>query len=63
MPIPKTDERKAFRVEVNNPNESTKWKFLWDFDEENLMQSQELIDELNIINAPVQLRIVPNEHD
>jgi hypothetical protein len=60
MPNPETNKRKAWRVEVNNPDESTKWKFLWEFDEKNLIQAQELIDELNIINAPVQLRIVPN---
>jgi hypothetical protein len=51
---------KAFCVEANNPNESTQWKFLWEFDEEDRVKTQELLDELNIINAPVQLRIVPN---
>jgi hypothetical protein len=54
--------RKALRVEVNNPNESTKWKFMWELDEEDLVKTQELLDELNIINVPVQLRIVPNEY-
>jgi hypothetical protein len=52
---------KSLRVECNNPNNSTEWKFLWDFDEEDLVKTQELLYELNIINAPVQLRIVPNE--
>jgi hypothetical protein len=53
-------EPKALWVECNNPNISTEWKFLWEFDEEELVNTQELIDELNIINAPVQLRIVSN---
>ena len=55
-------EGKALRVEANNPNESTIWKFLWEFNEEDWVKIQELIDELNIINAPVQLRIVANTH-
>jgi hypothetical protein len=53
---------KALCVESNNPNESTKWKFLWEFDEEDWVKTQELLDDLNIINAPVQLRIVLNTH-
>jgi hypothetical protein len=63
MPIPEINKRKALCVEVNNPDESTKWKFLWEVDEADWVKTQELIDELNIINAPVQLRIVPNGHD
>jgi hypothetical protein len=51
---------KALCVEANNPNESIQWTFLWEFDEEDRIKTQELLDELNIINAPVQLRIVPN---
>jgi hypothetical protein len=51
---------KSLRVECNNPNKSTEWKFLWEFDEEDRVKIQELIDELNLINAPIQLRIVPN---
>jgi hypothetical protein len=50
--------RKALQVEVNNPNHSTQWKFLWELDKDDWVQTQMLIDELNIINAPVQLRIV-----
>jgi hypothetical protein len=45
-------EGKAFCVEANNPDESTQWKFLWEFDEEDRVKTQELLDELNIINAP-----------
>jgi hypothetical protein len=67
MSAPKTDaqkaEWKALRVEANNPDESTKWKFLWEFDEDSWVKTQSLIDDLNVINAPVQLRIVPNEHN
>ena len=44
--------------EVNNPLTSTEWRPLWGIDEDELVASQELRDELNRINAPVQLRIV-----
>jgi hypothetical protein len=50
--------RKALQVEVNNPDQSTQWKFLWELDKKDWIQTQTLIDELNIINAPIQLRIV-----
>jgi hypothetical protein len=64
MSDPETNDQKregmALCIEANNPNESTQWKFLWAFDEEDRVKNQELVDELNIINAPVQLRIVPN---
>jgi hypothetical protein len=67
MSAPKTEEQKAewkaLRVEANNPNETTKWKILWQFDEEDWVKTQILIDDLNIINAPVQLRIVPNKYN
>lgn len=53
-------ERKALRVEANNPIESKHWTSLWQFDQPDHVATQELIDELNIINAPVQLRIVRN---
>jgi hypothetical protein len=55
-------ERKALCVEANNPDESNLWKFLWEFDETDWVKTQSLLDDLNIINAPVQLRIVPNGH-
>jgi hypothetical protein len=28
-------EDKALRIEANNPNESTQWQFLWEFDEDD----------------------------
>jgi hypothetical protein len=66
MSAPKTDDQKAewkaLRVEANNPYQSTKWKFLWEFDEDERVKTQELVDDLNKINAPVQLRIVPHTH-
>jgi hypothetical protein len=66
MSAPKTGEQKAewkaLCVEANNPDETTEWKFLWAFDEDKWVQTQDLLDELNKINAPVQLRIVPNTH-
>jgi hypothetical protein len=66
MSAPKTDDQKAewkaLCVEANNPDESTIWKFLWAFDEDDRIKNQELVDDLNKINTPVQLRIVPNIH-
>ena len=53
-------DRKPWRLEANNPLTSTDWRALWDFDEDELVANQELKDELNRINAPVQLRIVRN---
>ena len=50
----------VWRFEVNNPLMSTEWRPLWLVDEEQLVQSQELRDDLNRINAPIQLRIVRN---
>jgi hypothetical protein len=64
MFAPRTDEQKAewkaLRVEANNPSESTRWTFLWQIDRDERLATQSLIDDLNIINAPVQLRIVAN---
>lgn len=47
-----------WRFEVNNPLMSTEWRPLWVVDEDQLLPSQELRDELNRINAPIRLRIV-----
>jgi hypothetical protein len=52
---------KAFRVEANHPEQSSHWKFLWEVAQEDWIKTQVLIDELNVINAPVLLRIIPNE--
>jgi hypothetical protein len=52
------EQQMLWRFEVNNPLTSTEWQPLWDFDEDLLVPSQQLRDELNKINAPVQLRIV-----
>ena len=49
---------KLWRFEVRNPLTSTEWLPLWEVDEDQLIASQELRDDLNKINAPVQLRIV-----
>jgi hypothetical protein len=51
---------KLWRLEVNNPQTTTDWRLLWAFDEDQFTTYQELKDELNRINAPVQLRIVRN---
>jgi len=55
--------RKRWRLEANNPLTSTDWRPLWDFDEDELVANQELTEELNRINAPVQLRIVRNSDE
>ena len=52
------EQQPQWRFEVNNPLTSTQWKPLFEVDEDQLAASQELKDELNRINAPVQLRIV-----
>jgi hypothetical protein len=51
---------KAFHVEANHPEQSSHWKFLWEVAQEDWIKTQGLIDELNVINAPVLLRLVPN---
>ncbi len=51
---------KRWRLEVNNPHTKTDWQALWGFDADQQTVYQVLIEELNRINAPVQLRIVPN---
>ena len=52
------EQHTLWRFEVNNPLMSTEWRPLWLVDEDQLVPSQELRDELNRINAPVRLRIV-----
>ena len=52
------EQQTLWRFEVNNPLTGTEWQALWDVDEGELVSSRELRDELNKINAPVQLRIV-----
>lgn len=52
------EQQMRWRFEVNNPLMSTEWRPLWEVAEDQLLASQELRDELNRINAPVQLRIV-----
>ena len=54
---------KALCVEANNPDKSINWKFLWEFDEEDWIKTQSLLDDLNLIHAPIQLRIVPNKYN
>jgi len=51
-------QKMPWRFEVNNPLLSTEWRALWQVDEGELVASRELRDDLNIMNAPVQLRIV-----
>ena len=52
------EHQTQWRFEVNNPLMSTEWKRLWAIADDQLTRSRELRDELNRINAPIQLRIV-----
>lgn len=49
---------KKYRFEANNPYVSTDWDPLFEIDEEELLASQQLRDELNEMNSQVVLRIV-----
>jgi hypothetical protein len=60
--LPTMEQLAQWHFEVNNPLKSTEWRSLWDVAEDQLVASRELRDELNRINAPVQLRIVRNTH-
>jgi len=52
------EQQTHWRFEVNNPLTSNEWRPLWEVDEDQLAASLELRDDLNKMNAPVQLRIV-----
>lgn len=52
------EQQTQWRFEVNNPQMSTEWLPLFEVEEVQLAASQELKDELNRINAPIQLRLV-----
>lgn len=53
----------VWRFEIHNPQTPSDWQPLWqEFAEDQLAAAQELKDELNKINAPVRLRIVPAFH-
>ena len=54
------EQQTLWRFEVKNPLTSDEWRPLWAIAEDALLASRELRDELNRINAPVQLRIVRN---
>jgi hypothetical protein len=47
-----------WRFEVHDPRTSSEWRPLWPVEESQLVVSLKLRDELNKINAPIQLRIV-----
>ncbi|MFY9609015.1 MAG: hypothetical protein WAU45_10445 [Blastocatellia bacterium] len=53
-----TTSKKRWRLEVKNPFTTYDWRPLWEFEEEQRAAYIELIDDLNRINAPVQLRVV-----
>jgi hypothetical protein len=52
------EQQPIWRFEVNNPLRSVEWRPLWRVNEAQLAAALELRDELNRINAPVQLRLV-----
>jgi hypothetical protein len=58
----RTDKRQ-WRLEVKSPLAPTVWQRLWGFNDDQLTAFQELRDELNLINDPVQLRIVRNSDE
>jgi hypothetical protein len=60
QPIHQNVEHKALYVEVNNPNESKALEIGTGIDECDCLRTQSLLDDLNILNAPVLLLIVPN---
>ena len=47
-----------WRFEVKDPQRFTEWRPLWEFDNDQLVTAQELVGELNRINAPVLMRAV-----
>jgi len=61
-------EKTGWRLEVMNPHraplgsfdhaQGTRWKLLWGFDDDQQAAYETLVEDLNRINAPVQLRIV-----
>jgi len=52
------ESQMPWRFEVMDPLKFTEWRLLWDFEDDQLVASQELREELNQINAPVLVRIV-----
>lgn len=49
---------KLWRVEINDPRKSTRWKTLSEIDEDDLAKAEEMRDEENKTNAPALIRIV-----
>jgi hypothetical protein len=54
-----TKNEMLWRLEVNDPHKFTEWRPLWAFGDDQLEATQELVVELNRINAPVLMHIVP----
>jgi hypothetical protein len=51
---------KIWRLEVYDAQKSPEWKALMTFDETDCATYQKLAENLNRINHPVQVRIVPH---
>jgi hypothetical protein len=54
------EQAKPLRFEVQNPDRSEEWQPSMEIDENQLRAAQELVYDLNKINAPVRLRIARN---
>ena len=53
------EQPKVWRLEAYDPRKSNDWLPLFEIEDNQLVAAHELRDELNRINAPVVLRIVP----
>jgi hypothetical protein len=50
----------SWRIEVNDPHRPNKWSPLWKIDANQYLASEELVEQLNRINYPIQVRIAPD---
>ena len=53
------NQPKGWRLEAYDPRKSNEWLPLFEIDDDHPVAAHELRDELNRINAPVVLRVVP----
>ena len=61
MNMKERTDQKAWRMEISNPLEPiSKWRTVFEFNDYELQQYQELGEELDKVNKPIQHRIVGN---
>jgi hypothetical protein len=53
--------KKPWRFELYDPIRLYEWEPLNEIDEDEIVEAEKLRNELNRINAPLLLRIVPND--